>query len=133
MPAEQSGPPTIAVLGLGEAGSAIAQDLVAAGAAVRGYDPAVLPPEGVVGAAHEADAATGADLVLSVNSAKAALDALRAGCSGLRAGAVWADLNTASPGLKRSWPRWRSRTVLRSRMSRSWRRSRGADCGRRCS
>jgi 3-hydroxyisobutyrate dehydrogenase-like beta-hydroxyacid dehydrogenase len=89
------------VLGLGEAGSAIAQDLVAAGAVVRGYDPAVLPPAGVVGAAHEADAATGADLVLSVNSSKAALDALRAGCSGMRAGAVWADLNTASPGLKR--------------------------------
>src|SRR5205814_6183314 len=31
----------IAVLGLGEAGSVIARDLTAAGARVRGYDPAV--------------------------------------------------------------------------------------------
>ena len=31
----------IAVLGFGEAGSLIARDLVRAGAAVRGYDPAV--------------------------------------------------------------------------------------------
>jgi 3-hydroxyisobutyrate dehydrogenase-like beta-hydroxyacid dehydrogenase len=34
-------PLVIAVLGLGEAGSVIAHDLVAAGAVVRGYDPAV--------------------------------------------------------------------------------------------
>ena len=34
-------PLVIAVLGLGEAGSVIARDLVAAGVVVRGYDPAV--------------------------------------------------------------------------------------------
>ena len=33
-------PPVIALLGLGEAGSAIAADLVAAGVTVRGFDPA---------------------------------------------------------------------------------------------
>ncbi|WP_027942435.1 NAD(P)-dependent oxidoreductase [Amycolatopsis taiwanensis] len=87
---------TIAVLGLGEAGGALAHDLRAAGATVRGYDPE-LPGD----CSSEADAATGADLVLSVNSASAAEDALRAGLAGLRAGAVWADLNTASPGMKR--------------------------------
>jgi 3-hydroxyisobutyrate dehydrogenase-like beta-hydroxyacid dehydrogenase len=43
----------IAVLGFGEAGSLIARDLVAAGAAVRGFDPKVPPPDGVVGAAAE--------------------------------------------------------------------------------
>lgn len=86
----------IAILGLGEAGGALAHDLRAAGATVRGYDPA-LPGD----CSSEADAATGADLVLSVNSASAAEDALRAGLAGLRAGAVWADLNTASPGTKR--------------------------------
>ena len=37
----------IAVLGLGEAGSLLARDLVAAGAAVRGYDPRVPAPAGV--------------------------------------------------------------------------------------
>lgn len=87
---------TIAVLGLGEAGGALAHDLRAAGAEVRGYDPAV-PSD----CTSEADAATGADLVLSVNSASAAEDALRAGLAGVRPGAVWADLNTASPGAKR--------------------------------
>lgn len=51
-------------------------------------------------AVDEADAVRGADLVLSVNSASAAVDALRAGLSGVRQGAVWADLNTGSPGLK---------------------------------
>jgi 3-hydroxyisobutyrate dehydrogenase-like beta-hydroxyacid dehydrogenase len=52
----------------------------------------------MVPAADEADAATGADLVLSVNSSKAALGALRAGAA---TATVWADMNTASPGLKR--------------------------------
>jgi 3-hydroxyisobutyrate dehydrogenase-like beta-hydroxyacid dehydrogenase len=92
---------TIAVLGLGEAGSALARDLVAAGAVVRGYDPAVAAVEGVVATGSEAEAAEGADLVLSVNSAAAAVGALEAGLTGLRTGAAWADLNTASPGTKR--------------------------------
>jgi 3-hydroxyisobutyrate dehydrogenase-like beta-hydroxyacid dehydrogenase len=92
---------TIAVLGLGEAGSALARDLAAAGAVVRGYDPAVPAAEGVVATGSEAEAAEGADLVLSVNSSAAAVGALEAGLSGLRAGAAWADLNTASPGTKR--------------------------------
>jgi 3-hydroxyisobutyrate dehydrogenase-like beta-hydroxyacid dehydrogenase len=91
----------VAVLGLGEAGSVLAGDLLAAGAAVRGYDPAVAAPEGITGTGSEAEAARGADLVLSVNSAEAAVDAFTAGRPGLRAGALWADLNTASPGIKR--------------------------------
>ena len=33
-------PLTVALLGLGEAGSALAGDLVAAGVSVRGFDPA---------------------------------------------------------------------------------------------
>ena len=94
-------PLVIAVLGLGEAGSLIARDLVTAGVRVRGYDPAVTAAEPVIDTASEAEAARGAHLVLSVNSAKAAVDAFRAGRPGLRPGALWADLNTASPGLKR--------------------------------
>jgi len=99
----------IAVLGLGEAGSVIARDLAAAGVCVRGYDPAVPAAEPVLDTASEADAARGAHLVLSVNSAKAAVGALQAGLAGeggrraesLRPNVVWADLNTASPGTKR--------------------------------
>ncbi|MCP9970850.1 hypothetical protein LUX57_41565 [Actinomadura madurae] len=43
----------IAVLGLGEAGGAIARDLVAAGAVVRGYDPLVAASGGIVQAGSE--------------------------------------------------------------------------------
>jgi 3-hydroxyisobutyrate dehydrogenase-like beta-hydroxyacid dehydrogenase len=102
--------PVIAVLGLGEAGSVIAHDLVAAGVPVRGYDPAVTAAEPIIDTASEAQAVRGAHLVLSVNSAKAAVGAFKAGLAGLsarhheesaRPDVLWADLNTASPGTKR--------------------------------
>lgn len=91
----------VAVLGLGEAGSVIAHDLLVAGVTVRGYDPAVAAAPGITDTHNEAEASRGADLVLSVNSARAAVDAFRAGLPGLRQDALWADLNTASPGTKR--------------------------------
>ena len=97
----------IAVLGLGEAGSVIARDLTAAGARVRGYDPAVTAAEPVLDTASEAEAAIEAHLVLSVNSAEAAVQAFKAGLPGLlasgqpRPDVLWADLNTAAPGTKR--------------------------------
>jgi 3-hydroxyisobutyrate dehydrogenase-like beta-hydroxyacid dehydrogenase len=80
---------TIAVLGLGEAGSIIARDAAAAGAGVRGFDPARPAPVGVEGAADAVAAVTGADVVLSVNSAMVASTwqrrwrrcSARAGCS----------------------------------------------------
>ena len=62
----------VTVLGLGEAGSAIARDLVAAGARVRGFDPVQPAPEGVEAAPDAAAAAASADVVLSVNSASVA-------------------------------------------------------------
>ncbi|MBO0809948.1 MAG: NAD(P)-dependent oxidoreductase, partial [Actinobacteria bacterium] len=48
-----------------------------------------------------AEAADGADVVLSVNAAAAAEQAARDAAGGLRAGAVYADLNTSSPESKR--------------------------------
>jgi len=90
----------IAVLGLGEAGSEIARDLVAAGADVRGYDPKGFPVDGVAPREDEADAVRDAELVLSVNSSHDAMTALTNALPALRPGTVWADLNTASPGLK---------------------------------
>jgi 3-hydroxyisobutyrate dehydrogenase-like beta-hydroxyacid dehydrogenase len=92
--------PRIAVLGLGEAGSEIARDLVAAGADVRGYDPKDIRVDGVEHRGSEAEAVADADLVLSVNSSHDARTALENALPGLRAGTLWADLNTASPGLK---------------------------------
>jgi phosphoglycerate dehydrogenase-like enzyme len=44
----------IAVLGFGEAGSLLARDLVAAGAAVRGYDPKAPAPVGVTATGSDA-------------------------------------------------------------------------------
>jgi 3-hydroxyisobutyrate dehydrogenase-like beta-hydroxyacid dehydrogenase len=90
----------VAVLGLGEAGSLIAADLVAAGADVRGYDPKPLSVEGVQSRGSEAEAVADADLVLSLNSSHDAMTALEYALDGLRPGTLWADLNTASPGLK---------------------------------
>ncbi|WP_116450567.1 DUF1932 domain-containing protein [Blastococcus litoris] len=92
--------PRIAVLGLGEAGSLIAADLVAAGADVRGFDPLGHRVAGVAPRRSEADAVADADLVLSVNSSHDAMTALENALPSLSAGTLWADLNTASPGLK---------------------------------
>lgn len=94
-------PVRIALLGLGEAGDAIARDLVVAGADVSGYDPHVSPlPEGVREFGSEAKAVAGADVVLSVNSSHDAMTALVNAQPGLSAGTIWADLNTASPHIK---------------------------------
>ena len=91
----------IAVLGIGEAGSEIARDLVAAGADVRGYDPKDVEfPAGIAVRTSEADAVRDADLVLSVNSSHDAMTALVNALPAVRPGTVWADLNTAAPGVK---------------------------------
>jgi 3-hydroxyisobutyrate dehydrogenase-like beta-hydroxyacid dehydrogenase len=85
----------VAVLGLGEAGGRLAADLTAAGVEVRGYDPALTPD----GDARET--VDGCEVVLSVNSAAVA----RAVAAGVRdrlaPEAVYADLNTSAPALKR--------------------------------
>ncbi|HXF97965.1 MAG TPA: NAD(P)-binding domain-containing protein [Gaiellaceae bacterium] len=95
-------PLRVAVLGLGEAGGRLAAELAAAGAEVRGYDPDPGREEPAVARAPTAAVAVGGcDAVLSVNSAKAALEAAEAALPALRAGALYADLNTASPALKR--------------------------------
>ena len=90
----------IAVLGLGEAGSEIARDLVAAGADVRGYDPKGFAIDGVGARGSEGEAVADAGLVLSVNSSHDAMIALENALPALAPGTIWADLNTASPGLK---------------------------------
>jgi len=90
----------IAVLGLGEAGSLIGADLAAAGADVRGYDPKPITVDGVQRRDSEAEAVADAGLVLSLNSSHDAVTALENALPALRPGTIWADLNTASPGLK---------------------------------
>ena len=89
------------MLGLGEAGSEIATDLVAAGALVHGYDPKVAAPA-AVRAGSDADAARGASVMLALTSAHEAAETLQLALPGIGAGASYADLNTGSAGLKAS-------------------------------
>ncbi|SEF91584.1 protein of unknown function [Nonomuraea solani] len=90
----------IAVLGLGEAGRIYARDLREAGYEVRGFDPYVRLMDDQVGSVGEA--VGGADLILSLVGARAAESVARQALPCCREQAVYADLNTASPGLKRT-------------------------------
>jgi 3-hydroxyisobutyrate dehydrogenase-like beta-hydroxyacid dehydrogenase len=90
----------VAVLGLGEAGGRIAADLMTAGCTVRGWDPA-RHAEGIVNARSDREAVRGADVVLSINAAAVALEAAVSVADELDSDTLYADLNTASPRLKR--------------------------------
>jgi len=92
----------IALLGVGEAGSALGSELISAGAQVRGFDPAGFELEGVEPASDAAEAARDANAVLSLNSAEAAAEAARSAAKALAGGVLFADLNTASPTVKRA-------------------------------
>ncbi|WP_127501088.1 NAD(P)-dependent oxidoreductase [Actinoplanes solisilvae] len=91
---------TIAVLGLGEAGSRIAADLAAAGATVQGFDPAREHLDGVRMKGSDLEACRDADVVLSLTTAHEARAALDNALPGCRPGTLWADLNTSAPTLK---------------------------------
>lgn len=95
-------PRSVAMLGLGEAGGRLAADLLAAGVDVRGFDPNAADDVPVSVRAPDIEtAAAGCDVVLSVNTAKVALDVGSTALPSLAAGAIYADLNTATPALKR--------------------------------
>lgn len=91
----------VAVLGLGEAGSLLARDLVRGGARVRGWDPDLHGDLSEIPlAASLGDAVEGAAIVISVNWATVAADVARAALPHLHAGAIYAEHNTAGPALK---------------------------------
>jgi 3-hydroxyisobutyrate dehydrogenase-like beta-hydroxyacid dehydrogenase len=91
----------VAVLGLGEAGSAFAAGMVAHGAEVRGFDPAnVIVPAGVADCMMAAEAVEGAAAVIALTHAAQALDAAESAVAHLPAGAFYADFATGDPGLK---------------------------------
>ena len=91
----------VAVLGLGEAGSLIAADLVAAGCTVRGLGSRAAARRESPNAASDLEAVRGADVVLSLTTAAFALEAAASVAGELGGDAVYADLNTAAPQLKR--------------------------------
>jgi 3-hydroxyisobutyrate dehydrogenase-like beta-hydroxyacid dehydrogenase len=91
----------VAVLGLGEAGSRLAADLVGAGDEVRGYDPAPVPAiPGVDDYESVQEAIAGCALALAVVHASQALNLLESAAASLHGGLIYADLSTGSPGLK---------------------------------
>jgi 3-hydroxyisobutyrate dehydrogenase-like beta-hydroxyacid dehydrogenase len=90
-----------AILGLGEAGGALATDLIRLGVTVYGWDPEPKQiPTGVHFAANNPDAAARADVILSVNLATVALEVAEEVLPFLRPDQLYADLNTAAPHTK---------------------------------
>lgn len=91
----------VAVLGLGEAGRIFAEAFARARVDVVGFDPGrVQTPEGVARAESAAEAVDGADLVLSLTTARIAVSVAEACRQALRPGSVYLDLNAASPQVK---------------------------------
>lgn len=103
----------ICLLGLGEAGSAFATDLVAAGVEVSGFDPApVVTPAGVTRFDDPNAAITGVSLVIAMTAAADAVGALEQCLDRLGQNVtqpivqapvpvVYADASTCAPLLKR--------------------------------
>jgi 3-hydroxyisobutyrate dehydrogenase-like beta-hydroxyacid dehydrogenase len=101
----------VALIGYGEVGRILAEDLRARGVAVSAYDLKLHSEHGqplrehaaaqgvVLGAAH-VQAVHGADLVVSAVTASQAVAVAEACAPGLKQGAFFLDFNSASPGAK---------------------------------
>jgi 3-hydroxyisobutyrate dehydrogenase-like beta-hydroxyacid dehydrogenase len=104
----------IAMVGFGEAGSILGEDLAATGREVITYDILFDTPasrEALLQKARQAsiqtadtlsDAVAGADLVLSAVTAGASAEVARAAARVMRAGQFFLDINSVSPATKRS-------------------------------
>ncbi|MDQ7851281.1 MAG: DUF1932 domain-containing protein [Armatimonadota bacterium] len=98
---ESSSRATVAVFGLGEAGAAIAEDLVQRGVPTVGWDPQPKRiPRGVALAQGPAAAVVGADVVLVLTTPRAAVDVAQVLAPHLGGGQVYADATSASPRQK---------------------------------
>jgi len=94
---------TICVFGLGEAGSAIAEDLANRGVVVHGFDPAdVLTPPGVVRFHDPKRAVAGSDVILAITAARDSTTAVNQAIDDIPTGCIYADLATAAPAVKRN-------------------------------
>jgi len=90
----------IAVIGLGEAGSLIAQGLANQGLKVVGFDPARPNILGIDQLTSAEDAACDADVIFSINSSSAAIKVAQSVGTVMKQGALYCDLNTSTPALK---------------------------------
>jgi len=104
-------PMNVALIGYGEVGKILAEDLRAQGVAVTAYDLKLdgvqaqplrehAARNGVLLAATHALAAQGADLVVSAVTASQTVAVAEAAAAGLKRGAFFLDFNSASPGAK---------------------------------
>jgi 3-hydroxyisobutyrate dehydrogenase-like beta-hydroxyacid dehydrogenase len=101
----------VGLVGYGEVGRILAEDLRAAGVAVSAFDLKLRTAAGAAMAAHadrlgvtlagsHADLARDADLVISAVTASQAVAVAEACAPGLKPGAYFLDFNSASPGAK---------------------------------
>jgi putative dehydrogenase len=91
----------LTVLGLGEAGSLIARGLADQGVDVIAFDP-LRPKHPVVPLMASAEAAVAeADVVFSINSSTVSLKVAQEVAGQLKIGALYCDLNTGTPALKK--------------------------------
>jgi 3-hydroxyisobutyrate dehydrogenase-like beta-hydroxyacid dehydrogenase len=103
--------PRFAIIGFGEVGQILAQDLVAAGCEAAGvWDPKLgqpdsIPSQAAVGpyrpASDAPDAVRGAQLIISAVTAEQGLQAALSVGGGVAPGAFFLDINSVSPGVKR--------------------------------
>ncbi len=91
----------VAILGIGEVGSTLANDLLAANVQVSGWDPNPSTiPDGLRFAVSNPDAVKDADIILSTNLASVAVHVAKEVRPSIKAGQVYADMNTTSPSIK---------------------------------
>lgn len=93
---------SVGILGLGEAGLALGDDLAALGVDVKGWDPERRPGESGIRLVARPEDVADSDVVLSVNSAAAAIQAASSVVHVLRPSHVYADLNSGSPAMKQA-------------------------------
>lgn len=95
---------SIAVLGLGEAGSRFANDLSKMGFFVTGWDPNLRYNlnEGVLFAKSNADAAKDADIILSANLSAVSVEIAREVALVSNARQIYCEMNTSSPNKKKA-------------------------------
>lgn len=95
-------PGTVAVIGLGEAGAMIAEDLVRLGLAVVGYDPVPsVELEGVDQVANLAEAVSRSEYVFSLVPPAAALEVAQEAAGSIAPGALFVDFTSTGPSTKR--------------------------------
>ena len=106
--------PAIALIGFGEVGQTLAEDLLAVGVTrLSAFDTAFDAPDslssrrlsatpGVTRADSHLAAACNADLVISAVTAAQDVEAAKSVAPGLRPSAFFLDLNSASPGMKQA-------------------------------